>query len=152
MAIEIERKFLVVGDEWRSAPPIYFCQGYLSSHKERTVRVRIADDRGFMTIKGKSTGASRIEFEYDIPVTDAKQLLLLCEYPLIEKYRRKINHAGMDWEIDEFLGDNLGLVVAEVELETEDQPFVKPAWVGQEVTHDARYLNSNLVSHPFKGW
>lgn len=152
MAIEIERKFLVTGDAWRSAEPVYFSQGYLNRDKARTVRVRIAGERAFLTIKGLTQGVSRAEFEYAIPVEDARQLLALCEQPLIEKYRRKIPFAGFVWEVDEFLGDNLGLVVAEIELPSEDSEFAKPDWVGQEVTHDQRYFNSNLSQHPFNCW
>jgi adenylate cyclase len=152
MATEIERKFLVISDEWRNAPAMYFCQGYLSRSKERIVRVRVAGARGFLTIKGKSTGASRTEFEYEIPLEDAKQLLALCEGPLIEKYRRNLSVAGMLWEVDEFLGDNKGLVIAEIELASEDQAFVVPGWVGEEVTQDARYYNSNLSINPFNCW
>ncbi len=152
MAIEIERKFLTHGDAWRSAPAVYFCQGYLNRSKERTVRIRVAGEQGFLTIKGASTGASRAEFEYEIPLADAKQLLTLCDGPLIEKYRRKITYAGMLWEVDEFLGDNQDLVVAEIELTSEEQPFEKPEWLGEEVTHDQRYYNSNLSAHPYKDW
>lgn len=152
MGIEIERKFLVVGDTWRTAPAVYFCQGYLSRSKERTVRVRVAGELGYLTIKGATTGASRAEFEYEIPLEDAKQLLALCDGPLIEKYRRKISHEGMLWEVDEFLCENEGLVVAEIELESEAQAFTKPDWVGVEVTHDQRYYNSNLSAHPFSQW
>jgi adenylate cyclase len=152
MAIEIERKFLVVGDEWRDAPAVYFCQGYLSRSKERTVRIRVAGELGYLTIKGVTTGASRAEFEYEIPLADAKQLLALCDGPLIEKYRRKIRYEGMLWEVDEFLGENQGLVVAEIELESESQSFAKPEWVGVEVTQDQRYYNSNLSACPFSQW
>ena len=152
MAIEIERKFLVTGDAWRSAEPVYFSQGYLNPDKARTVRVRIAGERAFLTIKGLTQGVSRAEFEYAIPVEDARQLLAMCEQPLIEKHRRKIPFAGFVWEVDEFLGDNLGLVVAEIELPSEDSEFAKPDWVGQEVTHDQRYFNSNLSQHPFNCW
>lgn len=152
MGIEIERKFLVINDEWRSAPAVYFCQGYLNRSKERTVRIRVAGDTGFLTIKGQSQGASRAEFEYEIPLADAKQMLSLCDGPLIEKYRRKISYAGMLWEVDEFLGENQGLVVAEIELESEQQAFAKPDWLGEEVTQDARYYNSNLSINPFSNW
>lgn len=152
MAIEIERKFLVVNDAWRSAPAVYFCQGYLNRSKERTVRIRVAGEQGLLTIKGVSSGASRAEFEYEIPLADAKQMLSLCDGPLIEKYRRKISHEGMLWEVDEFLGENLGLVVAEIELESESQTFAKPSWIGEEVTQDARYYNSNLSINPFSRW
>jgi adenylate cyclase len=152
MAIEIERKFLVVGEEWRSAPAVYFCQGYLNRAKERTVRVRVAGDLGYLTIKGVSEGASRAEFEYEIPLADAKQLLALCDGPVIEKYRRKVEVAGKTWEVDEFLGANAGLVVAEIELEAEDQAFELPVWVGEEVTGDDRYYNSTLTKRPFNQW
>ena len=152
MAIEIERKFLVQGNDWRVAPAVFYSQGYLSRDKARTVRVRIAGDEAFLTIKGQSVGASRAEFEYPIPVTDARALLAMCEQPLIEKYRRKIAYEGFIWEVDEFLGENLGLVVAEIELPAEDTVFAHPAWLGQEVTDDVRYFNSNLARHPFSRW
>jgi CYTH domain-containing protein len=152
MAIEIERKFLVTGDAWREAPAVYYSQGYLNRAKERTVRVRIAGDEAFLTVKGISAGASRAEFEYPIPVWDARDLLALCEQPLIEKYRRKITHEGYVWEVDEFLGENQGLVVAEIELPEEDAPFTKPGWVGEEVTHDPRYFNSALSTLPWSRW
>lgn len=152
MAIEIERKFLTQSDAWRSASAVYFCQGYLNRSKERTVRIRVAGEQGYLTIKGASTGASRAEFEYDIPLADAKQLLELCDGPLIEKYRRKITYAGMLWEVDEFLGANQGLVIAEIELTSEDQLFEKPEWLGEDVTHDQRYYNSNLSAHPYNEW
>jgi adenylate cyclase len=152
MAIEIERKFLVTGDAWRDAPATYYSQGYLSRAKERTVRVRIAGEEAFLTIKGVTAGASRAEFEYPIPLWDARALLALCEQPLIEKYRRKILYEGYVWEVDEFLGDNAGLVVAEIELPAEDSVFTAPAWIGDEVTGDARYYNSNLSVNPYSHW
>lgn len=152
MAIEIERKFLVVGDVWRSAPAVFYSQGYLNRDKARTVRVRIAGEEAFLTIKGISEGARRAEFEYPIPLRDARELLVLCEQPLIEKYRRKILHDGFVWEVDEFLGENAGLVVAEVELPAEDTAFSLPAWVGDEVTQDVRYFNSSLSKNPFSSW
>lgn len=149
MAVEIERKFLVQGDSWREAPAVYYSQGYLSRAKERTVRVRIAGEEAFLTIKGISAGASRAEFEYPIPLWDARELLALCEQPLIEKYRRKILYEGFVWEVDEFLGENQGLVVAEIELPAEDTQFEKPEWAGREVTEDSRYFNSNLSLNPY---
>lgn len=152
MAIEIERKFLVVGTEWRTASPVFYSQGYLNSDKARTLRVRIAGEQAFLTIKGLSQGISRVEFEYEIPLVDARALLLLCEQPLIEKYRRRIHFEGFVWEVDEFLGVNHGLVVAEIELPAEDTPFTLPAWVGEEVTQDTRYFNSNLVRMPYSRW
>ena len=126
MGIEIERKYLVVSDAWREfANPTYFSQGYLNSEKERTVRVRIAGKRALLTIKGLSLGATRPEFEYDIPLEDARQLLSMCEQPLIEKNRTRICIDDAVWEIDEFLGDNAGLIIAEIELQSEDQAFEK---------------------------
>jgi len=154
MGVEIERKFLLRADDWkRLGEPVFFRQGYLSSHKDRVVRVRIEGDRAVMTIKGRNVGAVRGEWEYPIPMTDAAELLdRLCEQPLIEKYRRRISFAGNVWEVDEFLGANAGLVVAEIELQSEDQQFDKPDWVGEEVTDDLRYLNSSLIKHPFSAW
>jgi adenylate cyclase len=154
MGIEIERKFLVNGEAWKDlATGTTYRQGYLSSEKERTVRVRTINDKGFLTIKGLTRGASRAEFEYDIPADDANQLLdELCLKPLIEKKRYKIQHDGLIWEVDAFFGENDGLIVAEVELESEDQVFTKPEWVGAEVTGDPRYYNANLIANPYKNW
>ena len=153
MGVEIERKFLVRSDAWRSlGAPVLLRQGYLSSHTERVVRVRIEGEQGVMTIKGRNVGAVRGEWEYPIPLADAAELLLLCEQPLIEKYRRRITHAGHVWEVDEFLGVNAGLVVAEIELDAEAEAFELPEWVGAEVTDDLRYLNSSLIKHPYSAW
>ena len=154
MAIEIERKFLVRDERWRTlGVGVSLRQGYLSSHPERVVRVRIEGDAAMLTIKGRSVGASRGEWEYPIPLADAEQFLAsLCEQPLIEKKRYRIQHDGMLWEVDEFFGANAGLVVAEIELEAEDQPFSRPDWLGVEVTDDAHYFNANLTSHPFTEW
>lgn len=155
MAIEIERKFLLADDRWRQQvlSKVKFCQGYLSRSPERTVRVRVADDRGWLTVKGKNCGASRAEFEYEIPVADAQQLLdQLCEQPIIEKWRYRVEFKGHLWEIDEFVGDNDGLVVAEVELTSEDEEFSRPQWLGVEVTDEHCYFNSNLIKHPYKEW
>lgn len=154
MGVEIERKFLLSGDDWMAlGEPVFFRQGYLSSSKERVVRVRIEGERAVITIKSANKGATRGEWEYEIPVADAAELLDgLCERPLIEKYRRRITFAGNVWEVDEFLGVNAGLVVAEIELQSEDQQFDKPDWIGEEVTDDLRYLNSNLIKKPFSTW
>ncbi|MBS1198792.1 MAG: hypothetical protein H6R18_2577 [Proteobacteria bacterium] len=152
MAIEIERKFLVTGTAWKSSHSILLSQGYLNRAKERTVRIRIACDQAFLTVKGVTTGASRQEFEYEIPLADAQKMLLLCERPIIEKRRYMLEYEGHIWEIDEFLGVNEGLVVAEVELESEDQPFKRPVWLGLEVTNDPRYFNSNLANNPYTNW
>lgn len=154
MGTEIERKFLLQGDSWRAlAEGTKYRQGYLSSTKERVVRVRTIDDQGFLTIKGITTGATRAEYEYPIPHGDADVLLdELCEQPIVEKKRYKIPFAGFTWEVDEFFGANQGLIVAEVELESEDQPFEKPPWIGPEVTGDPKYFNSNLIANPFTKW
>jgi adenylate cyclase len=152
MAVEIERKFLVAGNAWQQAPGVVYRQGYLNRDKARTVRVRVAGDAAFLTVKGISRGATRAEFEYAIPLADAQQLLTLCDGPLIEKTRYVIPYQGTTWEVDEFGGDNAGLVVAEVELLSEDQPFARPPWLGAEVTQDARYFNSSLASVPYGQW
>jgi len=154
MAKEIERKFLVTGDVWRNlAVGTAYRQGYLSTVKERTVRVRTIDDKGFLTIKGITVGATRAEYEYEIPAVDANEMLDdLCEQPIIEKKRYKVPLDGFVWEIDEFGGVNEGLLVAEVELESEDQAFPKPDWIGEEVTGDPRYFNSNLIANPYTTW
>lgn len=154
MAKEIERKFLVSGEDWRAlARGTRYRQGYLSTVKERTVRVRTIDDRAFLTVKGVSVGATRSEYEYEIPAADADEMLnALCEKPIIEKNRYKIPLGGITWEVDEFLGVNEGLIVAEVELQSEDQSFPKPAWIGEDVTDDPRYFNANLIARPFSTW
>jgi adenylate cyclase len=154
MAKEIERKFLLNGDTWKSlAKGTRYRQGYLNSVKERTVRVRTVGDKGFLTVKGITTGASRTEYEYPIPVPDAEGMLNeLCEKPLIEKNRYKIKDRNLTWEVDEFFGENQGLIVAEVELQSEGQSFEKPEWIGEEVTGDPRYFNANLIKHPYTKW
>jgi adenylate cyclase len=154
MGIETERKFLVKGDDWKKqGKGQLYQQGYLSSHPDRTVRVRTAGNNGFLTIKGRTTGASRTEYEYPIPYADAQEMLeQLCEKPIIKKIRFRIDYEGLLWEVDEFQGDNQGLVVAEVELTDEQQMVILPAWVDREVTADDRYYNANLFKHPFSRW
>lgn len=154
MGKEIERKFLLSGEAWREgAEGLFFRQGYLSADPERTVRVRQVGRRGQLTVKGLTRGVTRAEFEYEIPVADAKRLLdELCLRPLVEKTRYRVAHAGLTWEIDEFHGENEGLVVAEVELEAEDQAIELPSWIGREVSGDPRYFNSNLAAHPYSRW
>ena len=153
MGKEIERKFLVTGEAWRKGEVSDYRQGYLSIDKQRTVRVRVAGDVARLTVKGITEGATRAEYEYPIPVADAKSMLeTLCLRPLIEKRRYRIRHGGMTWEIDEFFGDNAGLIVAEIELEDEQRPLDKPAWVGEEVTSDPRFYNANLVTSPYTAW
>jgi CYTH domain-containing protein len=152
MAIEIERKFLVVGKEWKQSPGQHYRQAYLNLDKKRTVRVRIADQQAFLCVKGMTRGALRQEFEYPIPVDDAEQLLRWCDGAILQKMRHTVYHRGFQWKIDEFLGENEGLVIAEVELISEHQNFDKPSWVGHEVTNDPRYFNSNLAVRPFIQW
>ena len=154
MGVEIERKFLPSGDAWRQlGEPVLLRQGYLCSDPERTVRVRIEGDEGRLTIKSKGSGVRRGEWEYPIPLPEAQELLdTLCARPLVEKYRRRIEHAGFTWEVDEFLGENAGLVVAEIELPSEDTVFARPDWIGQEVSGDKRYYNSSLIRFPYSQW
>jgi adenylate cyclase len=153
MAVEIERKFLVTSDAWRDGPPgVRICQGYLTRDPERTVRVRLAGENAFLTIKGGSSGISRQEFEYAIPVDEARALLDLCLPPLLDKIRHERHVGGHLWEIDEFLGDNAGLVVAEIELTDADEEFERPEWLGREVSDDPRYFNSRLAEQPWREW
>ena len=154
MVFEIERKFLVKGNEWRGlASGRAYRQGYLSTDNERAVRVRTIGSQGFLTIKGMSIGITRVEYEYEIPLSEADDMLdSFCLRPLIEKKRHKILYEGLIWEVDEFVGINQGLIIAEVELETDGQEFVLPDWIGQEVTSDQRYYNANLVAAPFTTW
>jgi len=153
MGTEIERKFLVTSDLWKKgAQPIHYAQGYLSKEMGVTVRVRIAGEKAFLTIKGPITGISRAEFEYSIPLKDAEEMLLLSIGPLVEKNRHKIPFGGHLWEVDEFLGDNTGLVVAEVELSDAEEKITPPPWLGREVSGDPRYYNSNLSIYPYRQW
>lgn len=154
MGVEIERKFLLKGDGWRSlGHPVRYCQGYLNRSKERTIRVRMEGEKGYLTIKGISRGAKRTEYEYEIPEVDCRAMLNdLVEKPVIEKNRTRIGYKGMVFEIDEFFGENRGLIIAEVELASEDQTIELPDWIGREVTHDPRYYNSNLVLYPYTKW
>jgi adenylate cyclase len=154
VAKEIERKFLVVSNGWKDlASQVPYRQGYLSSVKERVVRVRTVADQGTLTIKGITVGMTRCEYEYPISLKDAEEMLdNLCLRPLIEKKRSRIAIGEFTWEVDEFFGENQGLVVAEVELKNERQQVPLPDWIGQEVTEDPRYQNSNLAEHPYSSW
>lgn len=154
MPKEIERKFLVNNSEFKNlSRGILIRQGFLSSDKERVVRIRIIEDKAYITIKGLSIGATRSEFEYEIPLNDAAVILNeLCKKPIIEKYRYMIKTGNSVWEVDEFIGLNAGLIIAEIELEHENQTFDIPDWIGKEVTGDPRYYNSNLISNPFTKW
>jgi len=153
MAREIERKYLVDVTTWQpQGTGTPYVQGYLNSHKERTVRVRLEGGTAKLTIKGPTVGVTRTELEYAIPHDDAVAMLELCERPLIEKTRHLETHDGKRWEIDVFAGDNAGLVVAEIELASEDEPFSVPSWAIREVSDDPRYYNANLIAAPFKTW
>lgn len=155
MLQEIERKFLVVGNfKLHATAAIRITQGYLSSVAQRTVRIRVKDDKGYITIKGSSyaSGTSRFEWEKEIPLPEAEALLTLCEPGVIDKTRFLVPAGLHTYEVDEFYGDNQGLTVAEVELNTVDEPFEKPDWLGKEVTGDAKYYNSMLIKHPYNRW
>ena len=161
MGIEIERKFLVTSNAWRSAADkvVPMAQGYLndlamvdSGAMQASVRVRIEGDAAFLNIKSREAGPSRQEFDYEIPVADARALLALCVGGIVEKRRHYVERAGHPWEIDEFLGENAGLVVAEIELDHADEAFERPDWLGSEVTDDPRYYNLALASHPYTRW
>ena len=154
--IEIERKFLVKNDSFKTAAFAQnrIAQGYLSSVPERTVRVRIKGEKGYLTIKGitNETGMSRFEWEKEIPVDEAKNLLLLCKKGVIDKTRYEVKMGKHTYEVDEFYGENEGLIIAEIELQSEEETFDKPNWLGQEVTNDQRYYNSNLSVNPYTKW
>lgn len=156
MPTEIERKFLVKSTSFKKEAyqKNYIKQGFLNSNKERVVRVRIKDDNGFLTIKGPSNknGTTRFEWEKEISFNEAQELFKLCERGIIEKHRYLVKSRNHTFEVDEFLGDNSGLVVAEIELISENENFIKPSWLGKEVTGEENYYNSNLSKHPFKNW
>ncbi len=155
MAIEIERKFRVIDDGWRAAvgSSTLLRQGYLANTTRASVRVRLGGESACLSVKAMTPGRARAEFEADISAADAQQMLShLCEGALIEKWRHIVVHAGDRWEIDEFLGDNAGLVIAELELDSEEQDFARPAWLGEEVTEDQRYYNFRLSQHPYREW
>jgi adenylate cyclase len=155
MPVEIERKFLVQGEAWRAdvRRREYFAQGYLAASERCSVRVRVGDDRAWLNLKGRLQGATRLEYEYEVPVGEASEMLdSLCALGRVEKWRHWVPYAGHEWEVDEFQGDNAGLVVAELELADEAEPFVRPPWLGLEVTEDLRYLNTNLASRPWRRW
>jgi adenylate cyclase len=153
MGKEIERKFLVSGDSWRSGSQgCRYVQGYLSRDPERTVRVRQAGTEAFITIKGITQGTTRQEFEYPIPFSDAEALMKLCLLPLIDKTRYIVEYRQRRWEVDEFHGDNMGLVLAEIEVSRDDELVDLPPWIGEEVSHDPQYFNSSLTEHPYTQW
>lgn len=154
MGLEIERKFLLKDDTWKAEADngLEIKQGYLSSVIERTVRVRVIGEKGMLTVKGKNHNLTRNEFEYEIPFNEAILLLDLCETPIIEKKRYLVKRGSLVWEIDIFEGENEGLKVAEVELDSETQSFKLPDWLGNEVSQESKYFNSALIANPFKNW
>lgn len=153
MGIEIERKFLVCDPSVIAAVSgVRISQGYLSLDPDRAVRVRVAENGAWLTIKGRGKGISRAEFEYAIPLEDARQLLAFCKGSIVDKTRHKISHAGHVWEVDVFHGENHGLVMAEIELDSEEEEIELPEWIGAEVSEDPRYFNAKLASEPYAGW
>jgi adenylate cyclase len=155
MGVEIERKFLVDHETWQQTPkPLstYFRQGYILSEANKTIRIRVTPDEAFITIKGGTKGISRLEYEYTIPAVDGEELLDNFGVSELVKRRYCVDVAGKVWEVDEFLGDNKGLLVAEIELDSEDEKFILPPWVTTEVTGDERYYNSNLSVMPYNKW
>ena len=154
MAKEIERKFLVLNDDFKKqSKGVLYKQGFLSTHKERVVRIRLVGKKGYLTVKGITKNISRCEYEYEIPFEEAEHMLNeICEKPIISKRRYKIPMGNFVWEVDEFLGENKGLVIAEIELEHEGQEFPRPPWLGKEVSNDPKYYNARLVGFPFLKW
>jgi len=155
MGVEIERKFLVDHEKWNQVVKpngTHYRQGYLLNDNHRTIRVRVTDKQGFITLKGASSGISRKEYEYKIPVEDGVELLDGFAQSEVEKIRYRIDFAGKLWEVDEFLGDNAGLIMAEIELKQETDEFERPDWITDEVSDDDRYYNSYLSTHPYKNW
>ncbi len=155
MGVEIERKFRLIDDSWRDwvCQKTLLRQGYIANTRRASVRVRLAGEAGWLSVKSMTPGLSRAEYEAAIPAVEANEMLdRLCEGPLIEKWRHIVVYQGSEWEIDEFLGENAGLVIAELELESEDTVFARPPWLGVEVTHDERYYNFRLSEKPFRHW
>jgi len=155
MATEIERKFLLLNQDWQeyTRSELHIVQGYLATNEFSSTRIRIQNDKANINIKSATLGITRTEFEYSIPVGDARLMLEdLCIKPVIEKTRFTVEHMGHTWEIDVFSGDNEGLIVAEIELSSPDEAFEKPSWIGEEVSNDARYYNACLVNNPYKNW
>jgi adenylate cyclase len=154
MGTEIERKFLVLSADYRNGATVHaYRQGYLLNEREKVVRIRTFDGRAYLAVKGKTNNVTRTEFEYEIPETDANQMLdAFCSGAVLEKNRYVLDVGGRHWEVDEFHGANEGLVVAEIELQHESDTFSKPDWLGTEVSHDPRYYNNNLVTNPFQQW
>ena len=155
MALEIEHKFLLANDNWRQevTRTAFFRQGYLTSESSSSIRVRICNNQAWLNIKSATVGTHRLEFEYEIPLADANKIITsLCRKPVVEKNRHYVTFGQHTWEIDEFEGDNAGLIVAEIELSGIGENFERPDWIGEEVTFDVRYYNNNLVLNPYNTW
>ncbi len=155
MAVEIERKFLLKNDKWRDhvTKSVHFKQGYFTTNKKSSIRIRIAGNKASLNIKSATLGITRNEYDYLIPLKDAEEMLeLLCNKPLLEKTRHYLVYEGLEWEIDEFMGDNQGLIVAEIELKDSSQTFPRPEWIGEDVSDDPRYYNVCLTTYPYKDW
>ncbi len=154
MAVEIERKFLVVNEQWRTSADdgVRYLQGYLATTQSCSIRARVGGDKAWLNIKGATVGASRLEFEYAVPVADAEAILANLCATSVEKTRYRVFHAEHLWEVDVFAGENAGLVVAEIELKSEDERFARPPWIGADVTAERRYYNACLAEQPFSGW
>jgi adenylate cyclase len=154
MAKEIERKFHVLDDRFKKdITPVHIRQGFISTEKHKVIRVRISGPRAFLTLKNEGEGITRNEFEYEIPHGEASEIMeLMCGNSIVEKYRYILDYEDHTWEVDEFLGLNEGLLIAEIELQSEDEKFVSPPWLGMEITHDKRYLNAYLAEHPYSSW
>ena len=154
MPIEIEKKFLVKSNEYKNLSlPLYCKQGYFNNHNELITRIRIMGKKGYLTLKSNNKGIERLEYEYEIPIIDAEELLSnYCSDSIIEKNRYIVPYKDKIWEVDEFLGDNVGLTVAEIELLSQNEVFLKPRWIGKEVSHNLKYSNYQLTNHPYKKW
>ena len=153
MSVEIERRFIVAGDTWRGlAPGVKYRQGYLSANKSSSVRVRVVGSQAWLTLKSNINNVRRHEFEYPVPIADAQTIMTTMCQMVVEKLRHRIEYAGFVWEVDEFYGNNAGLVLAEIELTEENSCFDKPSWIGQEVTEDSRYTNAYLSQTPYDRW
>ena len=151
--IEIERKYLVVNEQYKAGVPTRILQGYICSEENRVVRIRVKGEKAYITIKNATIGFARNEYEYEIPVADAEAMLHnTCQQPIIDKTRYVLEHKGFTWEVDEFHGDNEGLVFAEIELDSVDEPFERPAFLGEEVTGNSRYYNAYISKHPYNTW
>jgi adenylate cyclase len=152
MKCEIERRFLVEGSEWKAGLPVFYRQAYLHVGEACVIRIRLEGDTAVLTVQGRPQGLARDEFAYSVPLEEARRLFAFSCGAVVEKWRRRIEFGGKWWDVDEFVGENTGLVLAEIELEREEEPIAPPPWLGKEVTHDVRYLNARLAMEPYSSW